>query len=366
MLLLKNGQDISGNRIEILIDGESIVSIDESIETPTHCEVVDLNQKYVSSGWIDMHTHCYGRLKLYYDDPDLIGYRTGVTTVVDAGTTGADDIGTFYQDIQEKKTRVLAFINVAHQGIKTQDELSDLANIKESMIQESIDRYNDFIIGIKVRMSASVVGNNGIVPLDMAKDITQRIKLPLMVHIGSNPPLLIDILGRLEAGDIVTHIFNGKANGIFDKHGNIIPEVLDAHRRGVVFDLGHGRDSFSFKVAQSAFNQCLLCDTISTDIYHDNRVDGPVRNMSTTMNKLLKIGYSPRAILDMVTQKPAEVLGLNRFGTLKVGNVSDITIFDLEELDDVLVDSMGHTETLNYGFKPKAVVVKGAYYDIES
>lgn len=363
MRLYKNGKLVNGEAISIGVENGLIIAINPTNESG-YSSIIDLDGNYISAGWIDMHTHCYERMDLYYDDPDEIGYKTGVTTVIDAGTTGALDIGTFYADTRLKKTRVYAMINIAKQGIKTQNELADLNNIDIQMIDQAIMKYPDFVIGFKVRMSASVIGDNGIVPLEIAKSIQTQFQKPLMVHIGSNPPLLVDILTRLETGDIVTHIFNGKENGILNHLGKVRQEVWDAHNRGVIFDIGHGRESFSFDVALQAFKECLLCDTISSDIYHHNRVEGPVYSLAHTMNKLLSVGYSLERVIEMVTVRPAEIMSLPKLGTLVVGNYADLTIFKEQAIHQSLVDSHDMTRTLERGIQVEAVVIKGEYIEL--
>ncbi|QIK69886.1 amidohydrolase/deacetylase family metallohydrolase [Erysipelothrix sp. HDW6C] len=363
MLHLINGQTLNNEPIEVLVDNETIVAIAPKIEGDYE-EVYDLQGRFISAGWIDMHTHCYERFDLYYDDADEVGYKTGVTSVVDAGTTGADDIDQFYQDSQSKITRVFALLNISKLGIKQQDELSDMHNIDDARVADVLKRYPHFVIGLKARMSASVIGNNGIKPLDRAKTMNRLHQVPLMVHIGSNPPLLVEILERLEAGDIVTHIFNGKDNGILNEFGKVRHEVIDAHNRGVIFDIGHGRDSFDFDVAQQAFKECVFCDTISSDIYHENRKRGPVYDLATTMNKMLTIGYSPIDVISMVTSVPARVMHLNHLGLLEKGKTADITIFTLDTLNQQLVDSNGSTRETTHGFKPVGVVVKGKVYEL--
>ncbi len=175
-------------------------------------------QQYLSAGWIDDHVHCFEEMTLYYDYPDQIGVNKGVTTVIDAGTTGAENIADFYEHAKQAKTNVYALLNISKWGIIAQDELADLNKIQADMVKQKIEELPDFIIGLKARMSKSVVGQNGITPLQLAKRIQkENHQLPLMVHIGSAPPNLLDILALLESGDIMTHCFNGKTNGILEQ-----------------------------------------------------------------------------------------------------------------------------------------------------
>ncbi|MFT4273814.1 MAG: amidohydrolase/deacetylase family metallohydrolase, partial [Pantoea sp.] len=270
---------------------------------------------YLSAGWIDSHVHCYPKSPIYHDDADAIGVAQGVTTVVDAGSTGADDIDDFYQLTRQVTTDVRALINIARTGIVTQNELADMAQIDGEAVVQAIQRRPDFIVGLKARMSSSVVGENGIQPLIRAKAIQQAAgDLPLMVHIGNNPPVLEDIADLLTSGDIITHCYNGKPNRILTPQGELKAEVKNALARGVRLDIGHGSASFSFEVARQAIAQGILPDTISSDIYCRNRINGPVHSLAHVMSKFFSIGMTLPQVIDCVTRKAAEGLRLKNKG----------------------------------------------------
>lgn len=365
-IVIKNGRLIDGNLIDIEIEEDKILKVSENIENLEGKKVIDLKgEKYISSGWIDMHTHCFNKFKLYSDDADEIGYKKGVTVVVDAGTAGADTIEEFYNQSKGVKTRVFAFINIARQGIKSQDELSNLDNLKVNLLMDAVEKYKEFIVGVKARISKTVVGNNGITPLKIAKKASEEAGLPLMVHIGSEPPTLKEILDELKEGNIVSHIFNGKANGILKDENSIKEEAIKAYEKGVYFDIAHGKDSFNFNVAETARTNGIKCHSISTDIYQRNRLHGPVFDLATTMTKALTIGYEKEEVIEMVTKNPAEILGLKGFGELKEGFVSDITIFDIVKGEKELVDSNGNKKIALEYFKPLAVILKGEYIEID-
>ena len=182
-----------------------------------------------------------------------------------------------------------------------------------------------------------------------------------MVHIGSNPPELEDIFAELEAGDIVTHCFNGKPNGILDAYGNIKDFVKKAYERGIHFDIGHGTDSFNFNVARKALKENIKAQSISTDIYFRNRKGGPVYDLSTTLSKLLKIGYSLEEIITSVTTVPADAFRLNK-GKLALGYDGDLTLFEVTCKKQELVDSNGNIEECEEIIRPIACAVAGKIY----
>ncbi|ELY2809568.1 amidohydrolase/deacetylase family metallohydrolase [Cronobacter sakazakii] len=327
----------------------------------------DLNgEYYVSPGWIDLHVHCYPKSPIYHDEPDAVGVSTGVTTVVDAGSTGANDIDDFYALTRGVATEVLALLNVSKVGLIAQNELADMANIDAAAAREAIARHPDFIVGLKARMSSSVVGENGIAPLERAKAIQQENgHLPLMVHIGNGPPPLDEIAARLSQGDIITHCFNGKPNRILTPQGQLRASVSDALERGVRLDVGHGSASFSFEVARQAIALGILPHTISSDIYCRNRINGPVRSLAHVMSKFLAIGLSLPQVIDCVTLHAAQALRLAHKGRMTPGADADLTIFDLRRQPALFTDADEKTLHGDYLLVPLAAVRAGAWHMTE-
>ncbi|EFF61100.1 amidohydrolase/deacetylase family metallohydrolase [Enterococcus faecium] len=363
--LIKNGRLIDGSKIEVAIEKGMIKAVATEINQPAQ-EVVDLEGKYyLSAGWIDDHVHCYEKMNLYYDYPDQIGVEKGVTTVIDAGTTGAENIREFYQLTKSVKTNVYALMNISKWGIVKQDELADLTKIQEDPVSTALAELPEFIVGIKARMSKTVVGENGIKPLELAKKIqSENNDLPLMVHIGSAPPELEEVLSRMERGDVLTHCFNGKPNGILDpKTDQIKNFVWDAYNNGVVFDIGHGTDSFNFHVAETALKAGMKATSISTDIYIRNRTNGPVFDLATTLEKLRVVGYSWEEIIEKVTAVPARNFHLKNKGQLAVNYDADLTIFEIVENEKELKDSNGFTRIAKEQILPIKTIIGGVIYD---
>ncbi|BDP66612.1 amidohydrolase/deacetylase family metallohydrolase [Enterococcus faecium] len=363
--LIKNGRLVDGSKIEVAIEKGMIKAVAAEINQPAQ-EVVDLEGKYyLSAGWIYDHVHCYEKMNLYYDYPDQIGVEKGVTTVIDAGTTGAENIREFYQLTKSVKTNVYALMNISKWGIVKQDELADLTKIQEDLVSTALAELPEFIVGIKARMSKTVVGENGIKPLELAKKIqTENNDLTLMVHIGSAPPELEEVLSRMERGDVLTHCFNGKPNGILDpKTDQIKNFVWDAYNNGVVFDIGHGTDSFNFHVAETALKAGMKATSISTDIYIRNRTNGPVFDLATTLEKLRVVGYSWEEIIEKVTAVPARNFHLKNKGQLAVNYDADLTIFEIVENEKELKDSNGFTRIAKEQILPIKTIIGGVIYD---
>lgn len=219
-LLLRRARLVDDTLTDIAIKAGKIAALGE-INGPA-VKTLDLHgEHYVSAGWIDSHVHCYPNSPIYHDEPDSVGINTGVTTVIDAGSTGADDVDDFYAITREAATEVYALLNISRVGLIAQNELANMANIDANAVHDAVKRHPDFIVGLKARMSSSVVGENGITPLERAKAIQKANgDLPLMVHIGNNPPNLDEIAELLTSGDIITHCYNGKPNRILHRVAN--------------------------------------------------------------------------------------------------------------------------------------------------
>ncbi len=384
-LLIKNAklvtQDtIADELVDILILQGKIVQVGQLANQVLVKKIIDLGGKYyVSAGWIDAHTHCFPASPIYYDEPDLAGVLTGVTTVVDAGSVGADDLERFFGFAVKAKTNVFAFINISRIGLITQSELSDMDNISDAALLDAYKARPEFIIGLKARMSSSVVGENGIKPLHRAKEMqtllantvteqtptasdAQKHPLPLMVHIGNSPPDLDAIADLMNKGDIITHCFNGKPNKILENNGQLKASIKRALERGVILDVGHGGASFSFEVAEHSVHKLgLYPDTISSDIYYRNRINGPVYNLATVLTKFLTIGFSLKRVIDSVTSKPAELLHLNRKGYVAPNYDGDLTIFELKDAPIELVDSEGVVRVSQQQIVAVAAVIAGEW-----
>lgn len=359
--IFKNVKFIDGRKMSIVVENDRIIEIaNDTIQVGTEINLPE--DVYVSPGWIDIHTHAFPKFKPYCSYPDEIGYKTGVTTVVDAGSCGADDIDEFMQMNEKYITNIYSIINISRIGLKQINELADLSNISYDALKTAVKKYPDKIVGLKARMSATVVGANNIIPLDMASAFSKKLDLPIMVHIGSAPPKLIDVLKRLRKGDIITHCYHAKENNhIFV--GDNKRELLAAIKRGVYLDVGHGTASFSFKIAEQARDENVSFDSISTDIYQGNQQDGPVYNMATTLTKFLQLGYSLEEVITAVTEVPAEIIRKPALGKLQVGTPADLTFFTVEGNPTTLTDSLGQKRQTARQIKPYSVLIGGNYYD---
>ncbi|MDM2931494.1 amidohydrolase/deacetylase family metallohydrolase [Citrobacter sp. Cm046] len=364
-LLLRHARLVDDTVSDIALKDGKIAALGD-VDSPA-AKTIDLRGEcYVSAGWIDSHVHCYPKSPIYHDQPDSVGIATGVTTVVDAGSTGADDIDDFYTLTREAITDVYALLNISRVGLIAQNELANMTNIDADAVRQAVNRYPDFIVGLKARMSSSVVGENGITPLEHAKVMqAENGDLPLMVHIGNNPPDLDEIAERLAAGDIITHCYNGKPNRILTPEGELRTSVSQALARGVRLDVGHGTASLSFAVAKRAISLGILPHTISSDIYCRNRISGPVYSLANVMSKFLAIGMSLPQVIDCVTANAADGLRLKNKGRLQVGQDADLTLFMLKRQPAVLVDAEKDSLQADQLLVPLAAIRAGKGYMTE-
>jgi len=359
--VLHNVQLVDGNRVDIVIDKGYIKQIalpgQGSADT-----IMDGTELIVSSGWIDLHVHAMSELSPYGDEIDDIGVKQGVTTIVDAGSCGADRIGMLYEKSLHSITKVFSFMNISYIGLERVDELSQLEWLDEEKFIAAWSEYKFFIVGLKARISRSVVKDMGVEPLKVARNWADKYGLPIMVHIGSGPPHISDVLSLLEAGDVITHFLNGKANNVFNEQGEPIEALKAALQRGVYLDVGHGTASFSFDVAEKAKAAGIHPHTISTDIYKNNRLNGPVYSLADTLSKFLLLGYTLESVIAMVTTNAAERIGHPELGCLQVGAPADLTLFSLQDDAKKLIDSEGQERLTNQYIKVEGVVTGGTYY----
>ena len=331
-------------------------------------DTVDCSGRIVAPGMIDLHVHVFWGVSHYGIEPDPHCVAKGVTTAVDAGSAGADTFPGFRKYVIDvSATRLFAQLNISSQGMLTKEigELDDLRHASVPKAIAMIERHRDVILGVKVRLTRNsiVSRESGIRPLYLAREAADAVRLPIMVHPQDAwCDSLDDILAVMRGGDILTHCFHGDSHGILDGDGKVRRSVREAIERGVIFDVGHGRGSFSWEVAERALEQGIGPTTISSDL-HVYNVDGPVYDLATTVSKFLHLGLSLEDALHKVTATPARVLGMaDQIGTLRVGAWGDAVVFDLQQGQFELHDARGETRVGRQRLVPTAVVRGGKLY----
>jgi dihydroorotase len=287
----------------------------------------------VTPGLVDLHAHAYWGSTYWGVDVDPIAARTGVITHVDAGSAGAYTWPGFRRfHVERVQSRLMAYLNISSIGLVHQTyEHANLIYDDVDLAVQTAARNRDAIVGIKVRIDANTTGHNGIVPLERAREAGDALGLPLMVHIGTAPPALAEIVRRMRPGDVLTHCFTGQPNRVVESDGKVRDDVKRAWDNGIILDVGHGGGSFSFEVAEAMIRQGLLPDCISTDV-HVASIRGPMYDLPTTLSKFLNLGLSVPEIVERVTINPAKAIHReDTLGSLQVGREADITVLELAE-----------------------------------
>ena len=374
-LLVKGGrvvdpsQGLSAER-DVAISGHRVARVAANISESEALHVIKADGKIVTPGLIDVHTHVYDGVAPLGIPADPNCVAKGVTTAVDAGSSGAHTFpGLRKYVINVADTRVLALLNISLVGQSTLSspdnewgELLDLRYVNPKLAIKTIERNRDVIVGLKIRLSRVITGPHDLEALALAREAAEAVNLPIMVHIGGSHSPLKQILAQLKKGDVITHTFHGKERGILDQRGRVRPEVRKAVANGVHLDVGHGAGSFAFDTAEKALEQDVLPGTISSDL-HQYNVNGPVFDLATTLSKFLHLGLSLDQVIERATTNPARTFGqMKGLGTLKEGAEADVAVFSLEEGDFEFVDAMGAKRMGHRKLNPVATVKAGKLY----
>ncbi len=325
--------------LDVAVSGGRIAAVEASIDPGRAAEVIDASGQYVTPGLIDLHTHVYWGVTYWGIEPDPVAARSGVTTWLDVGSAGGYTWPGFRRFVAEPaKSRIFALLNMSSIGLVAPTwELSNLDYCDVDLGQMMVEANRDLIVGIKARIDASTTRGTGIEPLKRARELADKVGLPLMIHIGTAPPTLEEILEQARPGDILTHCFTGQVNKIVDDQGVVFPSVKELHDRGLILDLGHGAGSFAFATAEAMLQQGILPDVISTDI-HQLAIQGPAFDMPITLSKFLNLGMSIEQVIACATVNAARAIRNTELGTLGVGAPADIATFTLEDGDFTFQD----------------------------
>jgi len=328
-----------GGKLDVGIAGGKIAAVTAHLNPADATRVIDAKGQYVTPGLIDLHTHVYWGATFWGVWPDPVAARSGVTTWLDVGSAGSYSFPGFRKFIVEpSKSKVFALLNLSSIGLIAQTwEFSNLDYCNVDLAATITDLNRDLILGIKARIDPDTTRGTGIKPLQLARELADRVQLPLMVHISSGPPSLPEIAKYLRPGDILTHCFTGHSNRIIDETGIFLPYMKELHEQGVVLDIGHGAGSFSFDTAQKMIDQGELPDVISTDI-HQIAIQGPMFDMPTTLSKFLNLGMTLEQVIDRATSRPAKAMRKPELGSLAPGSAADVALFTVENGDFTFQD----------------------------
>jgi dihydroorotase len=365
-LVLRGGRVIDPARgidavLDVAFQSGRVAALGQGLDGTTIRDVAGL---IVTPGLIDLHTHVYWGGTSLGVDP-LILARRGCTTLVDTGSAGPGNFAGFRRHVIEPcPVRIVAYLNISFAGIYGFSKHVMVGESGDQRLLAPIDTLEvahnnrDLIAGIKVRVGLHASGTSGLVPLDIARQAADRLGMPMMVHIDHPPPTLERVLERMRPGDVLTHCFRPFPNSPVTRDGGVLPAVLAARERGILFDIGHGMGSFCFAVARTMLANGFLPDTISSDV-HALCLEGPAYDLTTTLSKFLLLGMPLPEVIRRATIGPALALGRGELGTLEPGSTGDASILRLENGAFDYTDSTGATLTGEQRLSACGIVVGG-------
>lgn len=336
--------------MDVAIADGKIAAVAASIEAAKAKSIINAQGLIVTPGIIDIHGHhFYGTQPDSYLSngfsglpPDGFTFRSGVTTVVDAGGAGWKNFSTFKeQTIDQSKTRVLSFINIVGSGMKGGKIEQNIDDMDPGQTARLAREYPGLIVGVKL---AHFNGPNW-EPVHRVVEAGRMADIPVMIDFGgSNPALSLEelFLEKLRPGDIFTHAYahvRGRIP-IVDEKGMVKPFVFKAQERGIIFDVGHGGGSFDFEQAVPAMKQGLQPDAISTDL-HTGSMNAGMKDMSNVMSKFLNMNMPVEQVIECATWKPAAIINRTDLGHLSVGAEADVAVFNLLKGSFGFVDTKG-------------------------
>jgi len=372
-LLLKGGTvvdpSVGLNGVhDIAVQNGTIAHIAPTIPRAEATRVLEAAGKIVTPGLIDLHAHVFEGFNSNGVHPDLGGVYAGVTTIVDAGSSGCATFAGFPRHIiPQCKTEIIPFLHICQTGLATNPDIIAESSINLDGTLRVADQYKGLICGIKARMVSPALEILGMEMPRLAKRAARESGIKLMVHIGDttqryDPTVIRSLLPLLDDGDILTHYFTANAGGVLDANGRLVPEARDAASRGVWLDTAHGRSNFSFDVGRRVIDQGLLPHCISTDLTVPGRLN-TVHSMTEMMARFLGLGFTLEQVITMCTANPAKAIGMaHRLGSLAVARQADISVLDLQEGDWVVYDVLGASLRVQQAVVPVMTVKRGEVF----
>ncbi len=372
-LILKGGRVIDPSQKidavkDVAFSGGKVAAVGANLKPGPATEVRDATGFIVTPGLIDLHTHVYWGGTSLGIDAEQFCRTSGVTTSIDTGSAGPGNFAGFRKHVIERsETRILAYLHVSFAGIYAFSNTIMYGESQSMQLMAPRDAVKvaeanrDVIVGIKVRVGLHASGDQGTAPLDVALQVADEVGMPLMCHIDHPPPSYEAVLDMLRPGDVLTHAFRPFPNAPITAQGKVKPQVLAARKRGVLFDIGHGKGSFAFKTARAMLANGFYPDTISSDI-HSLCIDGPVYDQVTTMSKFLLLGMPLPEVIKQSTVNAAHALKRPELGSLKPGSAGDATILSIQDGQFDYEDVLGEHMTGNQKIVAEATVVGGKWW----
>ncbi len=369
-VLIKGGTVIDPGQnlhapLDVAVKDGKILELSPDIAAARAVRVVSAKGKIVTPGLIDVHVHVFEGVGPTGLNADQYCLGRGVTTAVDAGSTGYADIAGFRQYvIKPSATRVYALVDIGARGtlLGLIGNYANLDWVNAQLTARAAETNKPDVVGIKVRLSKEITGSNDLEILKRALEAARISQLLLMVHVGDSFSTLPEILVQMRKGDVLTHCYTGRPHGPLDANGKIVPEMLDCRQRGVLFDVGDGGPHLDLDVAEKCLQQNFLPDTIGTDL-GGLSYNGPVYDLVTELSKFLLLGLDVDQVIERVTVRPTRMFNFGaELGSLRPGAVADITILEVREGSFLFTDSTGKKRMGRQKLQSAAAIRAGKLY----
>lgn len=372
-MIIRNGQVFDSvnakfEKKDIGIHQGVFVALDEDTQSNNE---VDAEGNYVVPGIIDEHAHLNLYGTIIGANADTVCIPNGITTACDGGTCGASNFEQFYMsNIIRYESTVYSYLNVSTFGNKSlckHEEDHDPADFREDLIDSLFEKYPQVLRGLKVRMCKETLGDHGISPLHAGIEMSEHLKAkgyhcPVAIHYDDLPENVTvkELFGTMRKDDVIAHVFQTKAETIFDENGKIKDCVWDAKKRGVYMDDCHGRVHWSYPNLQNAFSQSFYPDIISSDLVRVSEYTRPGFSLLYAMSVNSAAGMPTEKILQSVSYTPAKSLGIEeKAGVIREGAPADVAILDIRDVKDkTFTDNYGNSISGNKLFVP-LMTVKG-------
>lgn len=362
-LLIRNGLVIDPADQEkamrpIAVAKKKIIPYEEGMEAKT---VIDAKGCIVTPGLIDFHAHIYERGTDSGIHPDLSMLPLGVTTVIDAGSSGVSTYRCFLDRLDDCRIKTKIFLHISPTGQVTHQypEIIRPDAWNYERFDEAFDLYGDRILGFKMRISKNVLGQDGLYYMEKALRLAEKYGRNLVVHVTDPPVPQSQVVSMLRKGDVFCHVYHGRGYTILE-NGQVPQAIWDARKRGVIFDCCHGSINFNFSVAEEALREGFPPDVISSDMNSVTWNRPPLFNLPMVLSKFLMMGMPLEEILARVTSIPARLIREEgNLGTLAPGSTADLAILKIRDQETVFVDAEGEKRTGSQLIHPVATILDG-------
>ena len=397
-LLLRGGEvldpslDLRAVRDVGFKDGR-VVAVGPDLDASDASQVLDASGKLVTPGLIDVHGHYFPHGTEMGISADSVCLPNGVTTTVDAGSSGWLQFDAFREFvIQQERTRLLALVNLSALGMLqqyrdggygpsvstsggpttnvSQEPVGELMDLRYAQVEEAVRCIQDnpnLTLGVKVRIDPGVTGVDNIVPaLERGREVADITGSFMMVHIARSPVPLAVILDHMRPGDILTHAFHSAENNILDDSGRVRSEVLEARSKGIVMDIGAASANFGVELSKTAIAHGFLPDTISSDITKPRPARPIIYTLPELMSMFMGLGMSLEEVVAASTLNGATAIGLSEeLGTLRPGAVGDAAVLELQPGEFEYGDAQGDKVQGDHRLRPVATVKDGRLWEAE-